>query len=137
MSEMSTQADIEARYLPGVLKDIAALIGLPGTLRLVEAYGGVRLYVPKRIDAEHALAQLLGVESATQLAEVYGGELHFDIPRAVVATRAARDKSIRAERAAGSSHRALALQYRLSERQIRNVLGDTPETADDRQVGLF
>lgn len=127
--------DIEARYLPGVLQEIAELIGLPGTLKLVETYGGVRLYVPKKIDAAHDLSRLIGLEQATALAEIYGGEDHFDIPRAVAATRAVRDARIRADRADGMTHRELALRNGLTERQIRNILGDEPE--DDRQVGLF
>ena len=45
-------AELLAVDLPGTLRDIAALIGLPSTLKLVETYGGVRLYVPKALDAE-------------------------------------------------------------------------------------
>lgn len=128
-------AEIEARYLPGVLQEIAELIGLPGTLKLVETYGGARLYVPKKIDAAHDLARLIGLDHATLLADTYGGEDHFDIPRAVTATRAARDARIRADRATGTTHRELALANKLTERQIRNILG--VEEEDDRQVGLF
>lgn len=127
--------DLEQRYLPGVLQDIAELIGLPGTLKLVETYGGVRLYVPKKLDAAHDLARLIGLDRATLLAETYGGQDHFDIPRAVAATRAARDARIRADRADGMTHRELALANRLTERQIRTILGDEPE--DDRQVRMF
>lgn len=128
-------AEIEARYLPGVLQDIAGMIGLPGTLKLVEKYGGTRLYVPQKLDAEHDLSRLIGLDHATMLAETYGGEDHFDIPRAVAATRAVRDAHIRADRADGITHSQLALRYGLTERQIRNILGNEPE--DDRQVGLF
>lgn len=126
---------IDERYLPGILQDIAELIGLPGTLKLVETYGGVRLYVPKKIDAAHDLARLIGLEQATTLAETYGGELHFDIPRAVAATLAARNARIRADRAAGMTHRELALANKITERQIRNILGDEGE--DDKQDSLF
>lgn len=127
--------ELEARYLPGVLQEIAELIGLPGTLKLVETYGGVRLYVPKKIDAAHDLARLIGLDHATLLADTYGGEDHFDIPRAVAATRAVRDVHIRAARADGMTHRELALANKLTERQIRTILGDEGE--DDRQIGLF
>lgn len=128
-------AELLAVDLPGTLRDIAALIGLPGTLKLVETYGGVRLYVPKKLDAEHELARLIGLEQAARLAATYGGELHFDIPRAVAATRAARNRCIKADRASGSTHRQLALANSLTERQIRTILGE--EAEDDRQVGLF
>ncbi|MHB1333415.1 MAG: Mor transcription activator family protein [Sulfuriferula sp.] len=128
-------SELLAVDLPGTLRDIAALIGLPGTLKLVETYGGVRLYVPKRLDAEHELARLLGLEHAAKLAATYGGELHFDIPRAVAATRAARNRCIKADRASGSTHRQLALANSLTERQIRTILGE--EAEDDRQELLF
>lgn len=127
--------DIEARYLPSILQDMAELIGLPATLKLVEAYGGVRLYIPKRFDPDHPLVKLVGHAHAAKLCESYGGELHFDIPRAVAATRAARDARMRNDRSLGVTHRELALRYVLTERQIRNILGDEEE--DDRQAGLF
>jgi len=123
-----------ATDLPPSLRDIADLIGLPGTLKLVETYGGVRLYVPKKLDADHKLAQLIGLEHAAKLAATYGGELHFDIPRAVEATRAARDRSIRADQASGSTHRELALKYNLTERQIRNILGADNESSQQEQL---
>lgn len=128
-------AGIEARYLPSILQDMAELIGLPATLKLVEAYGGVRLYIPKRFDPDHPLVKLVGHAHAAKLCESYGGELHFDIPRAVAATRAARDARMRNDRSLGATHRELALRYVLTERQIRNILGDEEE--DDRQAGLF
>jgi hypothetical protein len=126
---------IEARYLPGILQEFASLIGLAGTLRIVETYGGVRLYVPKTVDGDHDLARLIGLEAARKLAAEYGGEMHMDIPRAVAATRAAFRASIRADRAAGLTHRELALKYKMTERHIRNILGVKEE--DDRQVALF
>ncbi len=126
-------AELDARYLPGVLQEIAELIGLPATLKLVESYGGVRLYVPKRIDDDHALARLIGLDNARLLSDAYGAEEHFDIPRAVAATRAVRDMQIRTDRKT-MTHRELALKYGLTERQIRNIL---QEEDDDRQVGLF
>lgn len=128
------ETTVEARYLPRILQDLAEIIGLAATLRLVEAYGGVRLYVPKRFDPDHPIVKLIGHAPAVLLVEAYGGEAHFDIPRAIAATRAVRDNGIRRDRDFGASHRELALRNGLTERQIRNILGDEE---DDRQVGLF
>ena len=128
-------SEIEARYLPGILQEIAEMIGLPATLKLVEAYGGVRLYIPKRYDPDHPLVKLIGHAHAARLCETYGGEMHFDIPRAVAATRAARDARIRNDRSMRATHRELALRYMLTERQIRNILGE--DKGDVRQVALF
>lgn len=130
---MST-VDVEARYLPGVLREIAELIGLPATLLLVKHYGGIRLYVPKQFDPSHPIVKLVGHEAAVKLVDSYGGVDHFDIPKGEIAVKAARDKQIRAERAGGATHARLAVKNGLTERQIRNICG--PEV-DDRQVALF
>lgn len=71
---------------------MTAAIGLPATLTIVSIYGGVRLYVP--MTPEHILAHLIGFETALKLSKEYGGPDHFDIPRAVVALRAARNNEI-------------------------------------------
>ena len=79
--------------LPGVLREFERIVGLPATLRIVSIYGGVRLYVPRQMHAGHPLAVLIGVDAAQRLAEVYGGEEHFDIPRAVAIARASRNRA--------------------------------------------
>ena len=136
MSLPPTMASAASALLPGVLREIEALIGLAGTLRLAETYGGVRLYVPMQMHDGHALAQLLGLDAAQRLAEVFGGIEHFDIPKAAAVTRAVRNRQMAAERAqAGLSIRQLALKYQLTERQVRNILGEAEE--DDGQAGLF
>lgn len=125
--------EVEARYLPGVLQEIASLVGLAATLALVRAYGGTRMYVPKRFDPDHPITKIVGHEAAVKLVEAYGGLEHFDLPKGEIAVKAARDKQIRAERS-GTTHARLAVKYGLTERQIRNICG--PEE-DDRQVALF
>jgi Mor family transcriptional regulator len=131
---VSETVDIEARYLPGILQEIAGLIGLQKTLALVRSYGGIRLYVPKRFDPDHPLVKIIGHEATVKLMEAYGSQEHFDLPKGEIAVKAARDKQIRAERANGATHARLAIKHGLTERHIRNILG--PEE-DDRQVALF
>lgn len=127
-------AEINIDLLPPILQDLVELIGLPLTMKLVEAHGGTRLFVPKRDVAEdHPLARLLGSEAAQKLIEAYGGEEHFDIPFGERALKAVRKAQIRAKRPYTSA-RLLALEYRTSERNIRLICG---EVVDDRQVSLF
>lgn len=127
-------ADINVALLPPILQQIVGLIGLPLTMKLVERYGGTRLFVPKReVDAEHALVRLLGHHAAQKLVQHYGGEEHFDIPLAMRAMKAVRNAQIRAERPHTSASR-LARKHFTSERNIRLICG---EIADDRQGGLF
>ena len=126
---------IDSSLLPPILRDIVDLVGMHPTMKLVEAYGGVRLYVPKgELAEDHYLVRLIGREAAEKLQAMYGGEPHFDIPKAERAMRAVRDARIRAQRP-GTSVRALALEHRLTERQIRTICGELGE--DDNQVDLF
>ena len=130
---MNTAA-IDTGLLPPILQDLVELIGLHPTMQLVQAYGGVRLYVPKlELDGDHSLVRLIGSEAAKKLQAMYGGEPHFDIPKAERALRAVRDNEIRTRRL-HTSVRLVALEYHLTERQIRTICG---EMEDDRQVGLF
>lgn len=120
--------------LPPILQDMVELIGLALTMKLVEAHGGTRLFVPKReVAGDHPLAKLIGSEAAQMLIDAYGGEEHFDIPLAMRALKAVRNAQIRAERK-NESERVLARRYQTTERNIRLICG---ERVDDRQTALF
>ena len=124
-------------HLPESLRETAALIGLPATLKLVERDGGVRLYVPQTVPPGHALAELLGTAAADKLARAFGGGEHFDVPRCVIAARRARDEALAADYIAHHSYRMLALKYHLTERGVRKIIERAGLTADDRQTELF
>ncbi len=113
--------NVDESLLPGILQEIAALIGLPATLKLAQKYGGVRLYVPQLLPEDHVLVDLVGLEAARKLAEHYGGLVHFDIPKADAIRIALRNSKIRAEWPT-LSQRELALKYCLTERQVRKIL---------------
>lgn len=131
--------------LSPTLKIISGVIGLPATLTLVRARGGVRIYIPYRnhLSEGHWLVRLLGRETAGALCDGLGsGEL--TIPRAQHALRLARDRAIHAERAGGASARQLATRYQLSERQLWDILSREPrpvsaagQARDTRQMSLF
>ena len=76
----------------------------------------------------------LGREPAEKLQAMFGGDEHFDLPKAERALRAVRDAEIRRRRIKGESVRNLALEYGLTERQIYAIC---EELVDDRQVSLF
>lgn len=127
-------SQINARYLPGLLRDIADLVGLSSTLDVVRAYGGTRLYIPKKFMPDHPLVKVAGHEAAAKIVEIYGGE-HLDLPRGAVAIQAARHEQIRAERASGMTHAKLAVKFGLTERQVRTICkGETPVNS---QQSLF
>lgn len=124
----------ETNMLPGTLQEMEQLIGTKAVLLLVAKYGGVGLYIPKKIHREHELAKLIGIESAEKLASKCGGE-EVEIPKMLAASIAGRNAEIKNEYKT-QSQRQLALKYQLTERQIRNIVtGGNGE--DENQMGLF
>lgn len=125
---------IDIDLLPPILQEIVELIGLHLAMKLVQQYGGVRLYVPKEdVSPGHELVKLLGAAAVKRLQSRFGGDEHFDIPKAERALRAARDVGIKARRH-NASCRSLAIEYRLTERRIRSICNDED---NDRQQSLF
>lgn len=120
---LSTSEDIlqflRADDLPQSVRGLTDRIGLAATMKLIQEYGGTRLYLPDKLPPEHKLVRLVGLSAA----RVITG--HFidgqpTIPAASYAIRCARDRAILA--ASGSvSVRRLARIYNLSERQIHNI----------------
>ncbi len=107
--------------LPESLTDMAAILGISGTLEIVKAYGGTRLFVPKQMGVQHHLANLLGIEQARRLSSHFGGE-SLTIPRMAHAMRTRRNREIIRRYDAGDSTRVLAQAYHLTDRQIYTIL---------------
>lgn len=77
--------------------------------------------LPDDIPLEYRdIVDLLGIDAFMSLAFLCGGQDLY-IPRRESLERAARNRDIRA-RFNGGNYRALALQFRLSERQIRKIV---------------
>ena len=114
----------QPQNLPESLTEVAEVMGLSATTKLVKAYGGTRIFVPKRLGAQHKLANLLGLEQARRLSHYFGGE-SLSIARAANATRLIRNKDIVRHYDAGKAASSLALEYRLTERQIYTILAKT------------
>ena len=66
------------------------------------------------------IVDTIGMEAFTQLTLLCGGQTLY-IPKRESLERGARDRDIRA-RFDGGNYRALAVQFRLSERQIRKII---------------
>lgn len=126
-------SQINARYLPGLLRDLAELVGLSPTLDVVRAYGGTRLYIPKKFMPDHPLVKVAGHEAAAKIVATYGGE-HLDLPRGAAAIQAARHEQIRAERASGMTHAKLAVKFGLTERQVRTICKCAPTLSNQQSL---
>lgn len=129
---MAELMEVEERYLPGVLREICGLVGLHDTLKIVQHFGGTRLYIRQQFDPTHPLVALIGHAQATKLWTLKSGDV--DIPKAEIAIKAVRDKRIRQERIGGIELARLAIKYHLTERQISNICRGV---TDDRQMPLL
>ena len=120
MRSFALARSLEDNY-PGIYQDMAQTIGDDATAKLVEQYGGTRLYIPYKLNPEHPLCQLLGHETSQQLSSEYGG-MTVEIPRAIMLQIRKRNELIMADSAAGMSQSKLARKYRLTERTIRKII---------------
>lgn len=70
---MNTRPDPRIDLLPGAIRPVAEICGFEGVERLIEAFGGTRLYVP-RAGVSIAVASRCGAPVAEALSQCYGGE---------------------------------------------------------------
>ena len=123
--------------LPKSIQELAATLGLDATLAIVEARGGIRLYVPRGWRSDHWLVPLIGPDALRQLVAHWGGE-EIDIPRCEASLRAARERQIGTE-LQGDSVARVARRYGYTERGIRKLRRRLEERGEikDTQQELF
>lgn len=133
--------------LPATAQLIAHLIGLPKTLELIQAYGGMTFPVSKRsaplgLIRYEALAEVVGVDAADVLTMHFGGDV-LSIPKCAAAMRGMRDRRLRADfdrltRKMGSTDAAgeLARRFSLTERQVWRILKQSDVVEETRRVPL-
>ena len=113
---------IDERLLPPVTRRIVAAIGVAGTMRLLKARGGIRLWLPKNGDRSNVLQDILGREHTAQLLAAFPDADVISLPKADKLLAQIRDAAIRSEHDAGDSLAVLALRYDLTERHVLNVV---------------
>lgn len=139
---------LAAQLLPESARQLAALIGLPHTLKLVERLGGTTFPVSKNktpagIARFEVLADVVGEDHAHQLCRHFGG-FPLYIPACAEALRALRDQTIntrfeslvRTGTSANAAVAELARAHRLSDRRVWDIL-KKPELVPNAQVELF
>lgn len=117
---------IDASLLPPQMRMIARVIGLAETVRLIEARGGNRMYVPLQPARCQALRDVLSPGALTALCESFGGK-RLELPKNDKVIQQIRNIAIRAAR----RHKTVpqvAKEFGLTRRHIFNL---TADTADD------
>lgn len=136
---MSTWTALANELLPPRLQEFVRLIGLPATLRMVERFGGLRIYIPATATPDHPFAEIIGIDNLAKLCQEYSADGHglrFELPKALHALNAVRNAQIRADYESGASARSLAGQHRVTERHIERIVADV-QPHNDRQAPLF
>ena len=130
-------SDIREDMLPHSLQAICNVIGLSATIKVVNEYGGGRVWIPNNVQITHPLARLIGLDKATKLCVHYQCE-YLPIPRAARAIKAIRNATIVKRYLAGEKITSLARQYGISERMVFYILeaAKCPRRAS-RQMPLF
>jgi Mor family transcriptional regulator len=110
------------------INEIVRVIGLAAAVKLVESFGGTRIYLPhpSRVKPDTPVAQALGIEAACRLASEWP-QCEIAIPGSST-LRPERDHAIRNE-PASMPVRELAKKYGLTERQIYNVRAESDDPA--------
>ena len=107
--------------LPHALQEIEALIGFDATMKLVDRWGGVKLYVPSQIGGRHRIARAIGTEAAQRLSNTYGGD-RIDMPRAHVYRVVRRQIEVYRRHKAGEPVEKLAAEYGVTWRGIAKMV---------------
>ena len=127
--------------LPPLLQDFERLVGLKATMALVKVYGGLRVYFPTvdRAQADHPYAALIGLDNLLKLSQEYGGQQHFQLPKAERALLAVRNARIAADYASDKAAREIAAELGLTEGQVVRIVASLGVTAppERRQRALF
>ncbi|WP_227657393.1 Mor transcription activator family protein [Candidatus Magnetaquicoccus inordinatus] len=103
------------------MRDLADIIGLPDTRKIVRKYHGTRIFIPRTPRVQHHLATLLGMAQAWLLSEHFGGET-ISVPRMANLLRVQRNRDIVRRYDSGEAVRHLAHEYQLTDRQIYAIL---------------
>lgn len=126
-------------YVP--LIKIVEAIGLPAAMKVVDHFGGTRIYLPlpENVDADNEIAKAIGLEYALKFAHACDfdrdPDRHVEIPLARPQLRILmKDEILRDSE--DMTERQLARKYKTTQRTIRRILAESRDPTT-KQPGLF
>ena len=122
--------------LPRQTQEMIELIGLRDTLALMQARGGLPLYIPLSAAKAGVLREILPTESVMILCQSHLRGTTLELPQAGALLRLARNEEIRASAECGCNNWELAKRHGLTRRQIINIKQNTGSD-DDPNLSLF
>lgn len=118
-----TRRSVRLEDFPALAGEIAQLVGTGATLALLEARGGCKITIPRKVREAHPVTRTVGPKGAGLLSYRFGGE-RIDLPTLKSATARARDRAIRSEYDGGVPVTELVWRFGLHERSIRQILNN-------------
>ena len=105
------------------LAAIVRAVGIGPALRLADAHGGERIYIPRaaNLQESHRLVGLLGLDAAFALARAFGGD-RLKIPKCRRMADRRRREEIGRRYAGGDTARALAREFGMTEDSVYRVV---------------
>lgn len=127
--------------LPGILQEIADIVGEDAALAIAAARGGTQVYIPPEPPSDHWLCKLIGVALARALAaELTMGikGLRLELPLGPTGHAAQMRARVDAMIEAGASERDIAMATRYTIRAIRRRRARLATGSDTScQLSLF
>ncbi|MBF0399976.1 MAG: hypothetical protein HQL90_04340 [Magnetococcales bacterium] len=122
--------EIDVSVLPYSFKNIEEVIGRECAIKLVNAFGGNNISIPKAMHSDHRIAVVIGYESAIKLAGHFGGETIY-IPSMMGIRKRERDKKLLEDFDKGMSVSQLSAKYKVSGRTVSNIsIGRQPRSVE-------
>lgn len=131
-----TGGALNALRLPAVLRLVAEAAGVEAALKLSQERGGTRIYVPRKLPADHWLVSLIGMAGANALRERYAGE-NIDLPLGVGGSAQNARLAARLALDGGASVAQAARVAGLTERTVYALRSREGTGPAARQLNLF
>ena len=133
MPEQDNSSSINPDLLPPQLRKLVCVVGFSEALKLVQAKGGIPIYIPANPNASCQFSGILKHESVVLLAKEFGGQT-IDLPKADKLLAQLRDLYIVNQRGS-TTGRKLAHECGLTWRRIKQICAAAKE--DDGQSDMF
>jgi Mor family transcriptional regulator len=110
--------------LPDSLKGLRAHLSLEAILRLVEAFGGGKVYIPGEKVRGSELAKAVGLEAAQALSALLPMGESIEVPKADRLKRLLRNLEIVKRSNEGENSKSLSRRFNITQRQVFSILSD-------------
>lgn len=115
-----------------ILEEIEAMIGAPALQALLEAFGGKRVSIPKKMTENHPIAAVIGIEKAQVLSENFHTQ-YLEMP-----IRTAKRARILADLKKGDKPQEIAQRYLVTRQFVMRLNSELAmKTQNNAQGSLF